>query len=55
MACDLSSVRKTRDMLHSTIAQRRAGDFSECSEMPMKYGFPRRLTFCVIAARALSA
>jgi len=48
-------VRKTRDMLHSTIAQRRAGDFSECSEMPIKYGFPMRLTFCAIAARALSA
>jgi len=42
-------------MLHSTIAQRRARDFSECSEMPIKYGFPMRLTFCAIAARALSA
>jgi hypothetical protein len=55
MACDLSSARKTRDMLHSTIAQRRARDFSECSKTPIKYGFPAGPTFCAIAARALSA
>jgi hypothetical protein len=55
MACDLSSARKTREMLHSTIAQRRARDFSERSKMPIKYGFPMRLSFCAIAEGALSA
>jgi hypothetical protein len=55
MSRDLSRARKARDMLHSTIAQRRARDFSECSKTPIKYGFSARPTFCAIAARALSA
>jgi hypothetical protein len=55
MSCDLSSTRKTRDMLHSTIAQRRARDFSERSEMPIKYSFSMCLTFCAIAESTLSA
>jgi len=55
MARDLGSVRKTRDMLHNTIAQRRARDFSERSKMPIKYGFPVHLTFCAIAEGALGA
>jgi hypothetical protein len=49
MSHDLSSAHKMRDMLHSTIAQRRARDFSERSEMPMKYSFSMRLTFCELA------
>jgi hypothetical protein len=55
MSCDPWSARKTRDMSRSPIAQRRVRDFSECSKMPIKYGFSARLTFCAIAASALSA
>ena len=55
MSRDLSSARKTRDMLHSTIAQRRARDFSERAKMPIKYSFSMRLTFCTIAESTLSA